>query len=161
MKPTIHIRPSKKSDYKQLMELDHSIWDATNTPSHIYYESPEEYGKSHPEGSQFVAEIADTVAGYVGYRRPTPLETNRHVLEIDIGVHPEFQRKGVGSALINFIENWGQENGITKISLRVLETNESAISFYKKNGFIEQGRLIDEFFINGQFIDDLLMYKQI
>ncbi|NCU18442.1 GNAT family N-acetyltransferase [Pallidibacillus pasinlerensis] len=161
MEDYVKIRPSKKADFQQLMTIDHLIWNETNTPSSIYYESVEEYGNNHAEGSQFVAEIAGSVAGYIGFRHPTPLETNRHVLELDIGIHPDFQRKGVGKALMNFIESWARTNGIRKITVRVLDTNPTAISFYKKNGFVEQGRLVDEFFINGKYVDDLFLYKKI
>lgn len=161
MEHFVNIRPSRKADIHQLMTIDHLIWNETNTPSHIYYESAEEYGNNNPEGSQFVAEIAGSVAGYIGFRHPTPLETNRHVLELDIGIHPDFQRKGVGKALMNFIESWARTNGIRKITVRVLDTNPTAISFYMKNGFVEQGRLVDEFFINGNYVDDLLLYKKI
>ncbi|MNN82623.1 hypothetical protein D3C81_1995730 [compost metagenome] len=49
-------------------------------------------------------------------------------------------------------------SGVRKLSLRVLATNPSAISFYKSCGFIEQGRLVEEFYLNGQYIDDILMW---
>jgi RimJ/RimL family protein N-acetyltransferase len=155
------IRPSTMSDFGQLVELNNVIWKDYNTPQPIYWESEDDYSKQCPAGSQFVAISNDNVAGYVGYKNPSKLRSNIHVLEIIIGIHPNFQGKGIGKALINYTCKWGKENGITKLSLRVLATNEPAISFYLKNGFIEQGRLIDEFIIGGKFVDDILMYKKI
>lgn len=155
------IRPSIEADLPELIALNHLIWNGTNSPATIHYPSVTEYAEHYPPGSQFVAVIANRLAGYIGYKNPTGLLSNSHVLEIDIGVHPDFQRSGVGKQLIDYIFKWGKENGYGKVSIRVLETNTQAIAFYKAKGFIEQGRLIDEFFINGQFVDDLLMYKKL
>lgn len=157
----LFIRPSTMSDFRQLVELNNVIWKDYNTPQPIYWESEDDYSKHCPAGSQFVAISNDNVAGYVGYKNPTKLGSNNHVLEIDIGIHPNFQGKGIGKALLNYTSEWGKDNGIAKLSLRVLSTNEPAISFYLKNGFKEQGRLIDEFIIGGKFVDDILMYKKI
>jgi|HigsolmetaGSP12D_1036236.scaffolds.fasta_scaffold00398_15 ribosomal protein S18 acetylase RimI-like enzyme len=157
----IIIRPSVETDFPTLIELNHVIWNETNTPATIHFDSVTDYGNHCPPGSQFVAVIENRVAGYVGYKNPTGLPANSHVLEIDIGVHPDFQKQSVGKKLIDYIAAWGEKNGYLKMSIRVLETNPNAITFYKTNGFLEQGRLIDEFYINGQFIDDLLMYKEL
>ncbi|WP_036717850.1 GNAT family N-acetyltransferase [Paenibacillus harenae] len=155
------IRPSVKSDFGQLVELNNIIWNDENTPQPIYWESEDDYSKHCPAGSQFVAIINDKVAGYVGFKRPTKLKSNNHVLEIIIGVDPSFQGKGIGKALLDHIFEWSKDNGTTKLSLRVLSTNAGAISFYLKNGFKEQGRLINEFKIGGEFVDDILMYKEL
>jgi len=40
-----------------------------------------------------------------------------------------------------------------------MATNTSAIKFYRSLGFVEQGRLVKEFIIEGHEIDDILMYK--
>lgn len=155
------IRQTKESDLQELVELNNLIWDSSNTPEEIYWESVMDYSKYFPSGSQFVAIINGKVAGYIGYKNPIKLKSNRHVLEIDIGVHPNFKRKGVGSQLLDYIFNWGKINGFLKVSIRVLSTNPSALLFYISNGFIEQGRLKDEFLLDGQFVDDILMYKKL
>ncbi|YCA41711.1 GNAT family N-acetyltransferase [Bacillus sp. JZ8] len=157
----IYIRPSIESDSKELMDLNNLILNNSNTPAFFYWESVENYSKQCPVGKQFVASINDKVAGYIGYKNPTGLKSNNHVLEIDIGVHPDFQRKGVGRALLNYIFSWGKKNGFTKVSIRVLSTNQPAIPFYISNGFKEQGTLKDEFLIDGKFVDDILMYKML
>lgn len=154
------IRKTVESDLQSLIDLNHVIWNTFNTPSEISFRSVEEYANYFPPGSQFVAIIADQVAGYMDYKNPTPLESNKHVLEIDMGVSPDFQRMGVGKALMDYILFWAKE-GYLKVSLRVLSTNEKAISFYQANGFNEQGRLINEFLLDGKLVDDILMYKML
>jgi RimJ/RimL family protein N-acetyltransferase len=43
----------------------------------------------------------------------------------------------------------------------VLGTNEPAIRLYDRLGFEREGVLRGEFFINGDYIDDLLMAKHL
>ncbi|WP_102028089.1 GNAT family N-acetyltransferase [Salirhabdus sp. Marseille-P4669] len=155
----ITVRRSRKEDFQALMEIDQFIWNETNTPAVTIFETVEKYEKHFPEGSQFVAISNGEICGYIGYKSPIPIPSNSHVVEIDMGVHPDFKRQGVGTALIAFVENWAKENKKRKLSLRVLSTNPGAISFYRANGFKEQGRLVGEFLINGKLVDDILMYK--
>jgi RimJ/RimL family protein N-acetyltransferase len=158
MMMNIEIRLSKEEDFRQLMELDKNIWNSATTPGEIAWTSVEEFAKRNPAGSQLVALIDGKVGGYLGFHHPTPLATNKHVLELDIGVDHRLQGKGIGKQLLQKGKELAKTKGIHKLSLRVLSTNEGAIQFYKKNGFIEQGRLINEFYINGKYVDDLLMY---
>lgn len=156
---TIEVRFSKECDVEQLLELDNRIWSIATTPAVIKWDTVNEYRQRNPEGSQIVALVNGKVAGYLGYHAPTPLETNQHVLELDIAVDLPYQGMGVGKKLLAYAEQIFRQMGIKKLSLRVLETNTGAISFYKKCGFLEQGRLIKEFYLEGRYVDDLLMYR--
>lgn len=155
------IRASRIEDYEQLIELENLIWDYTNTPMPMVWDSVADYAGHFPPGSQFVLIENGKLAGNMSVKYPTPLDCNRHVWEIAIGVHPDFQGKGIGSKLLEFLDEEGRKHGIRKICLRVLSTNITAISFYKKNGYLEQGVLKGEFFLNGQYVDDILMYKEL
>ncbi|HZH60550.1 MAG TPA: GNAT family N-acetyltransferase [Metabacillus sp.] len=156
---TIEVRFSKERDFEQLLALDNRIWNTMTTPAVIKWSSVSEYKQRNPEGSQLVALVNGKVAGYLGYHSPTPLETNQHVLEVDIAVDLHFQGKGIGKRLLKSAEEIFKEKGVKKLSLRVLETNKGAIRFYQKCGFLEQGRLINEFFIEGKYVNDVLMYR--
>ncbi|WP_226670231.1 GNAT family N-acetyltransferase [Metabacillus litoralis] len=156
---TIKIRFSKESDFEQLIDIDHKVWTMKTTPTVIKWGSLIEFCEKNPEGSQLVAILEERVVGYLGFHHPTPLKTNQHVLEIDIAVDQHYQGKGIGRMLLNELMKIAKEKSIHKLALRVLSSNEGAIDFYKKCGFIEQGRLVKEFLIDGEFVDDLLMYK--
>jgi len=43
----------------------------------------------------------------------------------------------------------------------VLSTNESAIRLYERRGFVREGTLLEEFCINGRFVDDVIMAKRL
>ncbi|MBM7606105.1 RimJ/RimL family protein N-acetyltransferase [Metabacillus crassostreae] len=156
---TIKIRFSKKSDFEQLIDLDHKVWNMKATPTIIKWNSLNEFSEKNPEGSQLVAILEDRVVGYLGFHHPTPLKTNQHVLEIDIAVDQHYQGKGIGRKLLDELMKMAKDKNIHKLALRVLSSNEGAIDFYKKCGFTEQGRLVKEFLIDGEFVDDLLLYK--
>ncbi|QTM98928.1 GNAT family N-acetyltransferase [Sediminibacillus dalangtanensis] len=153
------IRPSLHKDSQQLMQLNNLIWNVENTPHPHKWESLAAYEERCPPGSQYVAVIDESVAGFIRYRSPIPLDSNRHVWELVIGVHPDFQGQKVGSTLLRFVEKEAKKQGIHKLCLRVLATNLSAIHFYERNGYVEQGRLVDEFFLEGKYVDDLMMYR--
>lgn len=58
---------------------------------------------------------------------------------VKIAVDKKVRRRGVGEQLLRKLFEHCSENGITKILLDVREGNKSAIAFYKKNGFTEDG----------------------
>jgi RimJ/RimL family protein N-acetyltransferase len=46
---------------------------------------------------------------------------------------------------------------LNRVALRVFETNLRAIQVYRKIGFIEEGRLRQDHFIDGQYVDVVIM----
>ena len=59
----------------------------------------------------------------------------------DLVVLEEFRGKGVGSQLLDAVESRAKENGCCKVTLEVLEKNESARELYQRRGF---GRAPDD-----------------
>ncbi|MCM3786099.1 GNAT family N-acetyltransferase [Neobacillus mesonae] len=153
----IQVRLSQLRDARQLMDLDALVWDEHNAPGPVQWESREQYLHTSPPGSQILAVMDKYVVGYVGFQTPTGLISNEHVLEIHIAVHPDYQKQGIGSRLIEAVKELASKQNIKKLRLRVLSHNKAAISFYEKCGFVEEGRLMSEFYIGGAYIDDILM----
>ncbi len=58
---------------------------------------------------------------------------------LNISVAPNMKRQGIGNELLKKVENLSNKFGIKEIFLEVRESNQEAINFYKKNGFIEVG----------------------
>jgi GNAT superfamily N-acetyltransferase len=55
-------------------------------------------------------------------------------------VEPEFSRDGIGTKLIEYFENIGKINKKNELVVWVLEENKIGINFYKKKGFIDDGK---------------------
>lgn len=156
---TISIRPSLWSDYPALVAIENQIWNEENTPQVITYSSAAAYKTHYPIGTHLVAfsELEGKAVGFIGFHPPTHLEAHKKTWTIDIGVDPMMQRSGVGEKLMDAVKEEAKKQGIHKLSLRVLGTNQGAIRFYQKNGFVIEGTLKEEFWMNNQFIDDILM----
>jgi ribosomal protein S18 acetylase RimI-like enzyme len=151
------IRPSEIKDARELIVLDNMIWTEDTTPGPLMWRSREDYLLHAPPGSQLVALQGGELCGYVGFGCPSGMESNRHVCEVNIAVHPRFQRQGIGGMLIAAIKRHAAAHGIRKLRLRVLSSNEPALAFYRKCGFHEEGRLKDEFYLSGHYVDEVFM----
>lgn len=57
-----------------------------------------------------------------------------------IAVEPSFRRQGAAGCLLKELAKLCAERGIARLMLEVREGNAAAVSFYKKNGFTEDGR---------------------
>ena len=58
-----------------------------------------------------------------------------------VAIDKPFQRKGVGSLLVQEAENWALTNGYTQI---VLNARDISLDFYKKLGYKKVGRAFTE-----------------
>lgn len=154
---TLTIRFSEMKDAAALMALDRLVWDRNTAPAPLEWTSRDHYLLHCPPGSQLVALHKAKLCGYVGFQPPTGLHSNRHVLELNIAVHPDYQRQGIGVRLIEAAKAMARAEGVSKLRLRVLSSNPGALSFYRNCGFTEEGRLIQEFYVDGRYVDDILM----
>ena len=58
---------------------------------------------------------------------------------INVAVHPDARRRGVGRTLMEAAEAYAKERGIVFLSLEVRESNIAARSLYSSLGWEEQG----------------------
>lgn len=119
--------------------------------------------KSHidnPTSLILIAEINDKIVGNLNLECNPHLKQS-HVGEFGIAILKENRNKGIGGFLIKEMLEWCKQNKkIEKIILQVFANNDRAIHLYKKFGFHEEGRLIKSIKLdNGEYIDNLLMYK--
>jgi ribosomal protein S18 acetylase RimI-like enzyme len=75
--------------------------------------------------------IGTVMAGYDGHRGWI----------YSIAVSPDYQKKGLGSALLSFAEERLSEKGCMKINLQIMEGNEPVEAFYLSNGYQTEKRI--------------------
>jgi len=80
-------------------------------------------------------------------------------MNLAIAILQEYTGKGYGTKLMNTIEEYAINNGITRLELEVAKTNKVAISLYQKAGFVDEGIKRNAFLVNGKYEDELLMAK--
>lgn len=153
---TPHVRTATTTDDAALLRLDEGE-PGTGFPSVFARERQSFFGSADP-GSTLVAEVEGDVVGYLTLTHPTPLPENAHVFAIEgFTVSRSLRGLGVGQALLAAARSTAAQRGGTKLSLRVLSTNERAIRAYGAAGFTVEGVLAGEFVIEGQPVDDVLM----
>lgn len=104
-----------------------------------------------------IAEINGKIVGNLNFSGGTR-ERTAHVGEFGVTVLKEYWGNGIGEELIRYLLSWSKSSGIIrKINLSVRIDNIRAIKLYKKLGFLEEGIVKRDFFINDKFYDSLVM----
>lgn len=96
---------------------------------------------------------------YIGGCSLHDIDWKNSVASVGIFIgHRNYRDDGYGTEamelLLNFIFN---QTTLNKIMLKVFSFNKRAIKSYKKNGFIEEGRLRQNIFRNGKYHDEIIM----
>ncbi len=79
--------------------------------------------------------------------------------EFQIIIAPDHQGKGYSKEVVHRALDYSFSIlNLHKIYLLVAIDNEKAIHLYRKCGFIEEGHLVEEYFINGRYRDVKRMY---
>ena len=59
---------------------------------------------------------------------------------ISMWVAPSHRRSGLGSALLDTVLDWARARGVGTLRLNVTSSNDAAIAFYQRYGFVKTGR---------------------
>ena len=155
----IDVRPAKPGDDRALATIDRATWTTLTSPAPSPPEPDWSFLNEKIDISDvLVAELDGEVAGYVRLGRVFPIAASDHVLMISgISVDPAFQRRGVGRALIDAAVAEARARGARRLRLRVLSHNEGAVRLYEQAGFVVEGVLRGEFFLDDVYVDDMLM----
>ena len=154
------LRPLEREDLRFVHELDNN-----ETVMHYWFEEPYEafveladlYDRHIHDQSErrFVAETAGERVGLVEL-----VEIN-HIhrrAEFQIIIAPEHQGKGYATAATRLAMDYAfTVLNLYKLYLIVDCANERAVKVYAKLGFTEEGRLREEFFVDGEYRDVLRM----
>jgi ribosomal protein S18 acetylase RimI-like enzyme len=167
---TVEIRQARPEDEAALREIDAATWSADVSPA-----PPPPAGKAFFDGriqpadvlvaeiasaEIASAEVASAVAGYAALGPATALASNAHVMVVrSVAVDPARQRRGAGRRLMEASVAEARARGARKLVLRVLGVNVRARQLYESCGFQVEGILREEFFLDGRYVDDVLMAR--
>jgi ribosomal protein S18 acetylase RimI-like enzyme len=158
---TTIFRFAQTKDERSLAQLDRVTWSTTNSPVPLWSEDANFFA-TDPAGDVTVAVIDDAVVGYVKVRRSSALTSNAHVAVIGgLAVDPRVQRQGLGTALVNKAIDDATAREARFLKLHVLGTNLIARRLYERCGFHVEGVLYSEFLLNGEFVDDVIMSRNL
>jgi putative acetyltransferase len=157
----IQIRHAEPEDFTAIHAIHTGpkvVWGTLQLP----FSSSEKQRKRLAEprdGSYFlVACIKEEVIGHLHLETFPHSPRRKHVGHIGMGVHDEWQGKGVGTALmeaaVDFADNW---LNLSRLELSVFIDNQPGVNLYQKFGFEIEGRSKQFAFRDGQYIDVYLM----
>jgi ribosomal protein S18 acetylase RimI-like enzyme len=151
------IRPARPSDEGELAALDAATWSTLSSPAPYDPERSFFNDRTAPE-DVLVATVDGRIAGYIKLGRVTELAASDHVRMVaGFAVAPDFRRRGIGRALLDAAAEEARARGARRLTLRVLGPNTTARRLYESAGFVVEGIQRDEFFLDGRYVDDVLM----
>ncbi|MBI2082959.1 MAG: ribosomal protein S18-alanine N-acetyltransferase [Deltaproteobacteria bacterium] len=77
-----------------------------------------------------IAKKQGRVVGYIDFWHVGP-----EIHLVNIAVHPEYRRHGIGESLMRTMVSYGEGNHVEEIYLDVRVSNKGAIALYEKYGF--------------------------
>ncbi|MGW0712950.1 N-acetyltransferase family protein [Streptomyces sp. NPDC002643] len=157
--PVPYIRTATADDDDALGRLDrvtwstlHSVQERPRQPYEPFFD--ERFGPL----DHLVAELDGVLVGYVRLALPSGLVCQAHVRQIQgFAVAEEARGTGVGRALLRAARDEARRRGARRLTLRVLGHNTPARKLYESEGFVVEGVLPEEFLIDGEYVDDVLM----
>ena len=66
------------------------------------------------------------------------VQGDRHAHIFILYVVPEHRRRGIGTALMRYLENWATQRGDRQIGLQVFQSNQPAVNLYNHLGYQTQ-----------------------
>jgi putative acetyltransferase len=159
----LHIRRAEPDDYSAIHGI-YSCPKAFAGTLQLPYPSLEQWRQrlaAPGEGTyNLVAVVGDRVVGMLSVHTFPNKPRRRHAGAIGMGVHDDWQGKGIGTALmragIDLADKW---LNLTRLELEVYTDNEPAIHLYERFGFEREGTLRQYAFRDGRYVDSYMMAR--
>jgi len=84
---------------------------------------------------------------------------DRYTATVGVGVLAAHSGQGLGGALMREIESFARTRQLRRLELTVMAHNTRARALYDRMGYIEEGVKRDSLFVDGAFVDEILMAK--
>ncbi|EJI3169837.1 spermidine N1-acetyltransferase [Listeria monocytogenes] len=160
MSGDLKLRPLKQEDLKFVHRLNNdakimSYW--FEEPYEAFVELQELYDKHIHDQSErrFILELDGQMVGLVELME---IDYIHRRAEFQIIIDPKFQGHGYAVSATKLAMKYAfHVLNLHKLYLVVDKVNEKAIHVYEKVGFIREGELIDEFFVDGTYHDAIRM----
>ena len=145
----INIRFAQPKDMQSVLELIHELAKYENAPNEVIVTKQDLINDGFGKDKVFdciVAEKGNNILGmaifYTGY---STWKGKTLYLE-DFLVKQEFRKSGIGQMIFDAVISEAKNRKVKRMDWQVLDWNEPAINFYKKNK-----ALLDPEWINGRF----------
>lgn len=158
----VTLRAPERADLKRLHELQQNVdlvifgegsWQPT--PFEVFERQFERALETEPR-SWFAIEADGKVIGGLGL-----IHMNRLSGTAELGIEiydPEYVGRGYGRAAIALLLDWAfRIQNFRRIWLKTSSANQRALRCYASIGFVEEGRMREQLFFDGRYIDSIYM----
>lgn len=104
------------------------------------------------------AQEGSRIVGYLSAQRGAT-QRIRHSAYLVLGIRQGFRGQGIGTRLLAEVDDWAQQNAVTRLELTVMCSNITAIRLYERCGFVREGVKKNAILFDGVYIDELYMSK--
>ena len=84
---------------------------------------------------------------------------DRYAATIGVGVLAAHSGQGLGRALLRDVETFARNRALRRIELTVMAHNTRARALYERMGYLKEGVKRDSLFVDGAFVDEIMMAK--
>jgi ribosomal protein S18 acetylase RimI-like enzyme len=125
----ITLRPMNIDDLSAIEVLDNSAFGP------LWHNSRSSLEYAYRQAA--IATIAEYDGDIIGYQISTAMQMGGHLARL--ATHPNFQRKGIGSALLQDLQMQFNQRGALRLTVNTQEDNLPSISLYENAGFVYTG----------------------
>ena len=166
--PAIHVRRAEPGDAAALVELARAVgsepegWLITDGDwrSAVAERRYLRAVRRSPHAAVLGAEAPEGIVGRLSIARD-PHPASRHVADLGLMIARDFRRRGAGRALMRAAEEWAREVGVRKIELHVFPHNTAGIALYESLGYVREGVRRRHYRRGAEFLDAVLMAKEL
>ncbi len=108
----------------------------------------------------FVATVNEDVVGWAHTEAPE-LEKLSYAARLTVGVLEDYRRHGIGSHLLHRSLEWAASQGYRKVYNSIPATNRDAGTFLEEHGFKTEAIRKEHYMIDGEFVAELMMAKNL
>ena len=153
------VRPTDAADLAAIYSFEAVIANSGQIPFRDQQFWCSFWKAKDPNGVELVCDVDGRAVGHLGIVTNASAR-RKHVATFGIAVHPDFQGRGVGNALIaemvKVSDNW---LNILRMELTVASDNKRAMGLYLKHGFVVEGEAKFDNFRAGKFTHSTVMAR--
>jgi len=120
-----------------------------------------EWRRRITENFVFVAFLNDSPVGVMGLIRQCGAKTAHRATIVMVYVRENLRGQGVSTRLLAALNDHARQSGIRQLELLVNVENSVALNFYRRNGFVEVGRIPGGYLMDGLEIDEIMMARRV
>ncbi|WP_339655770.1 N-acetyltransferase family protein [uncultured Maribacter sp.] len=120
----------------------------------------ESWDKAHMTSCRFVAELSDTILGWVALSPVSSRCVYGGVAEVSVYISKASRGKGIGKLLLKYLIDASEQEGIWTLQSGVFPSNHGSIKAHEAVGFRLIGKRERVGKLNGQWIDNVLFERR-